>query len=669
MPEDKNDLYEQIVDDLEDRSSWEGKQVLWHKMRNQGVPRARKPWPGAASVHVPIGDTIISKLKAYYCQWIFGPELLASFYALQDQGDSYTDSVAQWFDYQVREKSNFTKAAICAIDSTLQNGMGFLKQYYDPKADRLAYASIHPYFIITPPNTEGIGTADRLVHVMHLSKDDYLRSGRNRGYNLDESFVDSICGEGKPDHKYQQTRYTAEGLSHTRLKDLIILWEVYERQLDDQIRVHTFSPLQPDEPARESFMLPFQHKQVPVVQIPYELIDMSFFSSRGIMEQVQMFEASASKMWNEKLDFMSIANRPVLSTQGGSINAQNIRWEPGAVYDSILQLIQQPPPPVDFDQEIQANRNFAEQRVGIPDFGAGQQTGSEGKNKTATETNVITQVMQQSNDLRARVTKDAITQVFEQSWSLLRQYKKDDLDYFWRKRRITLPDAALDNAYVLHPNGSVDGYSREKEIQKLMQLRQLAQGSPWIKLPEIDRKIIELMDSSWIMQVFEEPAEAMANQQESQAIENSTMKDGFLPQVEPTDDHLTHLQILFGFLGWTQQHNQLLPPDVLSIFVQHGQLHIQAARADVAYMKQYGPQIMQMAGQLGQMQKQQQQAQQVQAAHGQAMQSLRGGPPPGVPGMPVPPGPPPPGMPAGAGPQMPPGGLPPNPTNGSVPTL
>lgn len=680
MPEDKNELYQDIVSDLEDRSSWEGRQVLWHRMRNQGVRRARKPWPGAADTHVPIGDTIIGKLKAYYCQWIFGPELLASFYALQDQGDSYIDSVAQWFDYQVREKSNFTKTVICAIDSLLQNGMGFLKVYYDPKADRLAFASIHPYFIIVPPHTEGFDTCDRAVHVLHMSRNDYLRSGKDRGYNLDDTFVDSIVGEGKPDQKYEETRYTAEGLSHTRLKDLVILWEVYERQLDDQIRVHTFSPLQPDEPARESFMLPFQHKQIPIIQIPYELIDASFFSSRGVMELVQMYEASASKMWNEKLDFMSIANRPVLSTQGGSINAQNIRWEPGAVYDSILQLVQQPPPPVNFDQEIQSNRSFAEQRVGIPDFGVGQQQGGGGQNKTATETNVITQVMQQSNDLRARTTKDAISTVFEQSWSLLRQYKKKDLDYFWRKRRITLPDAALDNAYVLHPNGSVDGYSREKEIQKLMQLRQLAQGAPWIQLPEIDRKIIELMDSSWIMQIFQEPPEVLANQQENQAIENSCMADGFLPQPEPTDDHVTHLGILFGFLGWTQQHNQHLPPDILTIFIHHADLHIQAARGDTAYMKQHGPEIGQYAAQVAQMQKGiQAQAQAQQAAQGQAqmtMGNLRGGgggggapPTNGAPAPTAPPSLPQPGMPAGAGPQMPPGGLPPNPTNGSQPAL
>jgi hypothetical protein len=681
MPD--NEIYEKIVDDLEDRQAYERRQILWARMRKEGVKRPRKPWPGAADAHVPIGDTIISKLKAYYIQWIFGPELLASFYALEDQGDSYTDSVAQWFDYQVRESSNFPNAAICAIDSLLQNGAGFLKPYWDADKERLAFASVHPYFIITPPWTQEINESDRLVHVMHLSEDQYRRSAGAIGYNTDDDYIKTITGEGKPDSKYQQARYIAEGLSHSRLKDLIILWEVYLRQDDGQIEVQTFSPLQPDEPARAPFMLPYQHKQVPIVQLPYELIDAGFYSSRGIMELVQMFEASASKMWNEKLDFMSIANRPVLSSQGGSINAQNIRWEPGAVYDSALQLIQQPSPPVSFDEEINNTRSLAEQRVGIPDFGVGQENQPQ-KNRTATETNAITTVMQQSNDLRARVTKNAIATVYEQAWSILRQYKKDSLDYFWRNQRITLDDAAFDNAYVIKPNGSVDGYSREREIQKLMQLRQLAQGSPWIKLPEIDRKIIELMDSSWIMQVFEEPQDIMQGQQELQAVENSVMHDGFLPQVKPSDDHVVHLQILTGFIGWCQQNQRPLEPNVMPTFLQHAQNHVQAAKQDPQYMKAHGPQVQQMAAQVAQIQKQMAGVQQAQQNAGQAMMALRGGgPPPGMPpgppgmppGMPangapgpaLPPAPPVPGMPAGPGPSMPPGGLLPNPTNGSLP--
>lgn len=661
------ELFKDICNDLDDRKNWESRQVLWTRMRKQGNRRGRKPWPGAADMHVPIGDTIIGKLKAYYIQWVFGPELLASFYSLKSQGDSYTDSVAQWFDYQIRECSNFTNQMMCAIDSCLQNGMGFVKTYFDVDKETVAFASVHPYFIITPPWTTDINESDRFVHAMHLSKAEYKRKAESRGYNQDETYLDTITGEGKPDQKYEEVRYSAEGLSYSRLKDLIVLWEVYERGSDGQISVQTFSPLQPDEPARATFKLPYEHKQIPITLIPYELLDESFYSSRGVMELIQMFEASACKMWNEKLDFMSIANRPVLSSQGGSINAQNIRWEPGAVYDSVLQLIQQPAPPVSFDQEIANTRSMAEQRVGIPDFGLGQ-SNNQKDSRTATETNAITTVMQQSNDLRARVSKHSITRVYEQAWSLLKQYKKDSLDYFWRKERVTLSDAVFDNPYVLRPNGSVDGYSREKEIQKLMQLRQLAQNSPWIKVAEIDRKIIELMDSQWISEVYEEPADAAADQQEQQAIENAVMLDGFLPQVEPNDEHVTHLQIEDGFIGWRGQQGDPIPPQLITIFMQHMTAHIETARQDPQYMKQHGAQIAQFANKVAQTQKEMALEQKAQTS----IAALRGGagapqpaPNGGTPQPVAPPSMPQPGQPTGLGPQMPPGGLPPNPTNGT----
>ena len=150
MAEDNSDLFKEINHYLEDRQKWERRQVLWVRMRGQGVGRPSKPWPNAANLHIPVADTIIGKLKPYYVVWIFGPELLAAFYSLEQQGDSYTDAVAQWFDYKVRETSNFSEQTICAIDSCLQNGMGILKTYWDARSNKLAYASVLPYFLIVP---------------------------------------------------------------------------------------------------------------------------------------------------------------------------------------------------------------------------------------------------------------------------------------------------------------------------------------------------------------------------------------------------------------------------------------------------------------------------------------------------------------------------------------
>jgi hypothetical protein len=182
MPEDNAELYEDISNDLQDRDKWQNRQIIWSKMRGQGVGRSNRPWPGAANVHVPVADTIITKLKPYYVVWIVGPELRASFYSLESQGDSYTDSVAQWFDYKVRESSNFTEATICAIDSCLQNGLGIVKSYWDEAASRVAFASVHPYFIIVPPyTTYDLNEADRVVHVMQYSRQQYERDAGRKG--------------------------------------------------------------------------------------------------------------------------------------------------------------------------------------------------------------------------------------------------------------------------------------------------------------------------------------------------------------------------------------------------------------------------------------------------------------------------------------------------------
>jgi len=613
-----NDIYGEVIQDLRTRLPWENRQLVWTRMRNFGLRRISKPWPLASDLHVPVGDTIINKLKAYFLQWVFGPELLASFYSLSDQGDSFTDSVAQWFNYQVREKSNFPTQCIYAIDSDLQNGLGVLKIYWDVDKAQVGFCSVLPFYIVVPPTTEATQDADRITHVMCYSREQYKRAAAKRGLNADETLLDQIQGRGtKPNPAYAQLKYSQEGLTWSQIGDVIIVWETYVKETDGSIRVHTYSPVDPDEELRSPFKLPYQHKLYPFVRIPYELTEGDWYMSRGVMELVQMFEQSATKMWNEKLDFMSIANRPVLATQGGSINAQNIRWAPGEVYDTILQVVQQPPPPVSFDEEMQSTRSMAEQRIGIPDFGVGQDNQMQ-MPRTATETNAIATVMQQSNDLRARIIKSAMTEVYEQAWKILLQYKAEDLDYFWRGERVTLPDAALDDCYVLTPNGSADGYSRERDIQKLIQLRALAQGAPWLKVNEIDCKIIELMDSQWINQLYVPPQLAQQDQMTRQATENVLLSSGYPAPILPNDEHLTHLQVLDAFVRDQMQRPGGIPPDRLPLMMNHGLAHVQAARQNADYMKRYGTQIAQFATKINQTQKQM----------GQAL-------PPGVPPGPV----------------------------------
>jgi len=60
-----NEIYPEVIQDLRVRLDWENRQMVWSKMRNFGLRRISKPWPLAADMHVPVGDTIIQKLKPY----------------------------------------------------------------------------------------------------------------------------------------------------------------------------------------------------------------------------------------------------------------------------------------------------------------------------------------------------------------------------------------------------------------------------------------------------------------------------------------------------------------------------------------------------------------------------------------------------------------------------
>ena len=199
-------------------------------------------------------------------------------------------------------------------------------------------------------------------------------------------------------------------------------------------------------------------------------------------------------------------------------------------------------------------------------------------------------------------------------------------------------------------------------------------------VPEIDRKIIELMDSSWIVDLYEQPEQVTADQQEDQAIETTVMNDGFVPKAAVNDDHIVHCTMIEQFIqfrrGGSPQPGQPpaspqppIPPDFMGRLMEHGMMHVQMARGDAQYMKQNYQAISQFQQKfqatLNQLQKQSQMQSQAAGAMNQLKTppgrgTMPGGPPPGgVPPM-VPPPPTPGAAPVGAG-------APPNPQNNGGP--
>jgi hypothetical protein len=141
-----------------------------------------------------------------------------------------------------------------------------------------------------------------------------------------------------------------------------------------------------------------------------------------------------------------------------------------------------------------------------------------------------------------------------------------------------------------------------------MQLRQLAQGAAWIQVNEIDCKIIELMDSQWINQLYIPPQEAQQDQMTKQATENVLLMSGYPAPIAPNDEHVTHLQVMDAFVRDAMGRPEGIAPDRLPLLMNHGMAHIQAARSNADYMKQYGVQIAQFASKINATQRQMAQA-------------------------------------------------------------
>src|SRR5438105_427960 len=187
------ELYKQILDALKDRTEWELRQALFYRMRYMGVRRKFKPYPGCADQHFPLCDGLIERDKPFYYQQLYATDTLASFVSLKSQEDSLTTAIGSWFDYGLKQKSNFETEILAGIDHMEQNGRTPVKLYWDADKKQLAFQEIDPRDFIVPKYAAGIQSSPWIVHVVKMSDNDYKA---NPNFKQDSDFVKSITGKG-----------------------------------------------------------------------------------------------------------------------------------------------------------------------------------------------------------------------------------------------------------------------------------------------------------------------------------------------------------------------------------------------------------------------------------------------------------------------------------------
>jgi hypothetical protein len=536
-------LHAQILAEIDSRSTWEERQATWYQMRHDGLRRRVKPFPGAADLHLPIADTIISKWKPFYGQQIYATELLASFVAKKPELADYTSDLEKWFDYQIKFRSNFSRQITVANDKMLTAGFGVVKTTWDVARERLRFASVEPAKLIVPWHTEELSEADWLVHVLDVSVAQYKTT---EGYDHDPEFIRRIRGSGLEDDAAAQAKARREGVTHSTSNDIITLWEVWER-IGNTYEVTTYSPLDPARPVKATTQHPYQHGRLPFVRIDHEVKGNGHYDSRGITEQVAPFETYGTKVWNEKTDFLSFVNRPLFQAAPGIANPGNLRLKPGSVLPHGITLAQMPSAPASFDVEMGAARGMAEYRAGMPDFGMGKST-TTSEPRTAREVGALVAFSQAGITDKGMSFREPVREIYEQGFLLLVEFGSNQLEYAAGKTWATLPKQALANGYCVRPNGSADSWDRQSRLQKAVVRQQTFANSPFIDQYELTKSVLELDDPQLAPKLLVDPGAKAADEYEAEAMLLPTILLGLPLQLKPDMDPQPRLKCLVDFI-------------------------------------------------------------------------------------------------------------------------
>jgi hypothetical protein len=323
--------------------------------------------------------------------------------------------------------------------------------------------------------------------------------------------------------------------------------------------------------------VPYNHGKPPFVSCQYEHKDAGWYSPRGVTELVAVFEASLSKLLNEKNDTMSLYNRPLFRSTRALPNTANLRFQPGQILPEDIQPIPMPSPPISFDQHMMMHREMAQQRVSTPDFGISQ-TLDNNQRRTATEISAIGNLFTQSADLRMRTFRLFLGDLYRQCWSLLTQFDSSSLNYYYLDTLEQIPQSAIHEAYDIVPSGSADGVNKQFHFQKAVARFQMFANDPHIDQVELRRSVLEADDSGLVKRLLTDPGIEVANQAEDQAVELSVMKIGFPAQVKPSDDHATHVKTMLDYLALKRAQNAQTDPIELQRIQEHITAHMEQFR-------------------------------------------------------------------------------------------
>ena len=570
------------------RLPWEQKQRVYSTMRHEGLRRRNKPFPTAADGHYPEIDMAIRKQKPFWLGQVMSGRRLGSFISLRDQLETLAEAAADWFHFQVFQRSNFIQKIRVVVDTFLLRGRGVLKVTTDPfDGHALVVEAIDPMFLLVPESATDLDDADEFVHVQHWSVPKYEA---NRRFDQSRETIQAIRGSTETDSMaiYLLDKSLREGITHSTNENQIVIWEHWVKTANGYT-VYTYSPQDPEREIRAPYGCAYRDAKgkvsLPFVSFAAEVKDEGWYSPRGLGELLAPVEQYLTKLWNEKADGMTFSNQPVLTADGEIPNVANIRWRPGEIIPMNLRGVQMPAPPFSYDQELMFARGIGEQQAMTPDFGI-TGVGEGGRPRTATENDRISALQSAGMNDNAMMFRDSLTKVYRHIWNLLVQFKGGDFSYYAAGKVGALPEDALHGEYLIFPDGSPDGWNRNQRMQIALARMQAYVGNPNVSMEELTKEALSADDPRLALKAFLPTNQKASSEAEDEAMEILVLEEGFPAAVTAGEDHATRILVDFGWLMKQAQTGAALDPTARQRVQEHMGVHFQyLAKTDPAAAK------------------------------------------------------------------------------------
>ena len=592
------DLCSAAAQILTERFIWETQCRISYRMRHQGLPRIRKPFPGCADGHVAVIDKAIRKQKPFWSGQIEAGDRLCTFNSMRQQMQPITDAAADYYDFETRDRSPFLDEMESAIDPMLLYGRGILKCTIDPLNDyALVDEAIEPMFIIMPEEANDFDDAEQWVHCREFTVSEYRRLDDR--WDTSEETVARIKGtkDWQQQGIFNLEKRLREGIVFNRFEDMLLVWEHWTKDSGGWM-VHYYSPANPDIELRASHPCPYKvggKPSCPFFSFQMEVVDKGWYAPRGLGELLAPWEQYQTKLFNEKADNMTFTGRPLFTGSKEIQNGANIRFEPGEYIPGDIKSVEMQPPAVNFNSEAEYASQQAEEIAQSPDFGITQQGPAGGKARTATENDRIAALNQAGTVYNGKAFRRKLTKIHRHRWGMRVQFKPNNFAYFASGQCKQLPEQALHNEYLIMPDGSPDAWNPLARLQKFSAFLQMVAGFQQINAninwEVMAKRLLNDFDGRLALDAFSPTSLKGATEYESAVLEINSMivpgsgKPSFPPPVKPEQDHATRLKACADWMHAAGVLNTPLDPtsktNLHAYMAQHMQM-LQQQNPDAA---------------------------------------------------------------------------------------